>query len=88
MLSYSFPREIFSKIGLSSLRMYVQGQNLITITNYSGMDPEINLRNHVAGNDRVAGNANYVPGGDRQLGVDGGAYPAAKQYLVGLNLSF
>ena len=87
-VSYTFPRTMVSKIGLSSLRLYLQGQNLITITDYSGMDPEINLRNHIAGNDRVAGNANYVPGGDRQLGVDGGAYPASKQYLVGLNLTF
>jgi TonB-linked SusC/RagA family outer membrane protein len=87
-LSYTFPQTLISKVGLSGLRLYVQGQNLITITDYSGMDPEINLRSHVAGNDRVAGNANYVPGGDRQIGVDGGAYPTAKQYLVGLNLSF
>ena len=87
-VAYTFPRTLVSKIGLSSLRIYLQGQNLFTITDYSGMDPEINLRNHIAGNDRVAGNANYVPGGDRQLGVDGGAYPASKQYLVGLNLTF
>jgi TonB-dependent starch-binding outer membrane protein SusC len=87
-LSYTFPTTLVSKIGLTALRVYLQGQNLITVTNYSGMDPEINLRSHVAGNDRVAGNANYVPGGDRQIGVDGGAYPTSKQYLVGLNLSF
>ena len=87
-VAYTFPRTLVSKIGLSSLRVYLQGQNLFTITDYSGMDPEINLRNHIAGNDRVAGNANYVPGGDRQIGVDGGAYPASKQYLVGLNLTF
>jgi TonB-dependent starch-binding outer membrane protein SusC len=39
------------------------------------MDPEINLRTYTYGNDR-------------QIGVDGGSYPAAKQYLIGLNLSF
>jgi TonB-dependent starch-binding outer membrane protein SusC len=42
----------------------------------------------VSGNDRVAGSTTYVSSTDRQLGVDGGAYPAAKQYLVGLNLTF
>jgi hypothetical protein len=87
-VSYSFPQALVSKIGLSSLRVYVQGQNLITITNYSGMDPEINLRNHTIGNDRVAGTYSYTPGGDRQIGVDGGAYPVAKQYLIGLNVTF
>jgi hypothetical protein len=87
-ISYSFPSALISKIGLSTLRLYVQGQNLFTITDYSGMDPEINLRSHVAGNDRVTGNANYVQSNDRQIGVDGGVYPVAKQYLVGLNVSF
>ena len=86
--TYSLPQTLVSKIGLSSVRVYVQGQNLITLTNYSGMDPEINLRNYVSGNDRVAGTYSYTSGTDRQLGVDGGAYPAAKQYLVGLNLTF
>ncbi|HTF17032.1 MAG TPA: TonB-dependent receptor [Chryseolinea sp.] len=87
-LTYTLPKALISKAGLTSVRIYVQGQNLVTFTNYSGMDPEINLRNYVAGNDRVAGSFTYTSGGDRQLGVDGGAYPASKQYLVGLNLMF
>jgi hypothetical protein len=28
------------KIHLQNARIYVQGQNLLTITNYKGMDPE------------------------------------------------
>jgi TonB-linked SusC/RagA family outer membrane protein len=87
-VTYTLPKTLVSKAGLSSVRVYVQGQNLITLTGYSGMDPEINLRTYVAGNDRVAGTYSYTSGGDRQLGVDGGAYPAAKQYLVGVNLTF
>jgi len=87
-LTYTLPKALISKAGLNSVRVYIQGQNLITITKYSGMDPEINLRNYVAGNDRVAGTYSYTSGSDRQLGVDGGSYPAAKQYLVGLNLTF
>ncbi|HEY0769863.1 MAG TPA: TonB-dependent receptor, partial [Sphingobacteriaceae bacterium] len=74
-LGYTFPKSMISRIGFNTVRVYVQGQNLFTITEYSGMDPEINLRNYTAGNDR-------------QIGVDGGAYPTAKQYLVGLNLGF
>lgn len=74
-LGYSFPASMVSRIGFTNVRLYVQGQNLFTITKYSGMDPEINLRTYTAGNDR-------------QIGVDGGAYPTAKQYLVGLNLAF
>ena len=74
-LTYNLPKAWMSKIGFGSCRIYIQGQNLLTFTHYSGMDPEINLRNYSSGNDR-------------QIGVDGGAYPAAKQYLVGVNLSF
>ncbi len=74
-LTYTLPKEITSKVGLSAARIYVQGQNLMTLTKYSGLDPEINLRNYASGNDR-------------QIGVDGGAYPSAKQYIVGVNVSF
>ena len=74
-LTYSIPKAFATKLGLGPCRVYIQTQNLITLTKYSGMDPEINLRNYGAGNDR-------------QIGVDGGSYPASKQYIVGLNLSF
>ncbi|RRB13996.1 SusC/RagA family TonB-linked outer membrane protein [Larkinella knui] len=74
-LTYTLPTKLLSKLGLGQASVYVQGQNLATITKYSGMDPEINLRNYTAGNDR-------------QIGVDGGSYPVAKTLLLGLNLSF
>lgn len=74
-LTYNLPKVVTSKLGLGASRIYVQTQNLFTITKYSGMDPEVNLRN-------------YNTGSDRQIGVDGGAYPVAKQFIVGVNLSF
>ena len=39
-LGYTLPKEIFQKY-ISKLRVYVSGQNLVTITDYSGFDPEI-----------------------------------------------
>ncbi|KQR70226.1 TonB-dependent receptor [Pedobacter sp. Leaf176] len=39
-LSYSFPTKMISPIKAKNLRIYVQGQNLFTITNYDGYDPE------------------------------------------------
>lgn len=74
-LTYTLPQALMSRLRMGGASVYVQGQNLFTITKYSGMDPEINLRNYSAGNDR-------------QIGVDGGSYPVAKTVLVGLNLSF
>lgn len=38
--SYQFPTYLVNKINLQSLRLYLQGQNLLTITPYRGLDPE------------------------------------------------
>jgi TonB-dependent starch-binding outer membrane protein SusC len=40
-LSYTFPKTFLTKSKLENLRIYVQGQNLWTITKYKGMDPEV-----------------------------------------------
>jgi TonB-linked SusC/RagA family outer membrane protein len=39
-LGYTVPKNILSKVGLSSLRVYVSGNNLLTITKYKGLDPD------------------------------------------------
>lgn len=39
-LGYSFPSEILDKLNISKARLYVSGTNLITITDYTGYDPE------------------------------------------------
>ena len=68
----------FCKIWKSSpfqqLRLYVQAQNLFTITKYKGMDPE---------NGRaLRGEEPWV------TGVDVGNYPQPRTYLVGVNIKF
>lgn len=41
MLSYSMPRELLKKSGfIQGVKLYVQGQNLWTLTGFSGLDPE------------------------------------------------
>lgn len=42
ILGYTVPAETASRVGFKSARVYVQGQNLLTRTNYSGWDPEVN----------------------------------------------
>ncbi len=59
---------------LSALRLYVTGQNLFVITNYSGQDPEVNVNKAIDG----------VP----SLGIDYTAYPKARTILFGVNVSF
>jgi TonB-linked SusC/RagA family outer membrane protein len=75
-LTYSIPAGWIKKVGLGSAQVYVQGQNMFTLTKYTGLDPDINLRR--SGNDNQ----------DIHMGIDEGAYPVAKSYLVGLRLGF
>lgn len=44
-LSYALPSRMLSRIKLDDLSIYVSGQNLVTWTKYSGMDPEVSTRN-------------------------------------------
>lgn len=42
-IGYTIPSSIARKVGLSRARVYLQGQNMFTITNYSGPDPDIGI---------------------------------------------
>jgi len=48
-LGYTIPESVMSKVNIKSLRIYVQGVNLLTSTKYSGLDPEL------GGDDRAFG---------------------------------
>ncbi len=69
---YTFTNSLVSKIGVKSLRVYVSGQNLVTITKYQGLDPEVNFYD----NDNT------------KQGIDYGTYPAVRTFLAGLNVTF
>ncbi len=77
-LGYSLP---LSNMGVQWLRMakvYASVQNLLTITDYSGYDPEINNR----GNSTVGGDT------DLRLGMDLSSYPSARTFTFGVKLGF
>ncbi|SEG21522.1 SusC/RagA family TonB-linked outer membrane protein [Flavobacterium urumqiense] len=40
-VGYSLPSDVISKIGASKIRFYLTAENLLTITKYTGYDPEI-----------------------------------------------
>lgn len=40
-IGYTFPKSILNKINFNKLRIYAGVQNLFTVTNYSGYDPEV-----------------------------------------------
>lgn len=70
-IGYTFSDDSFAKY-FSRLRFYLSGQNLITITDYTGLDPEI---------ARVDTNANSA-------GIDIGRYPQPKSVIFGLEVTF
>jgi hypothetical protein len=69
---YTIPGNFSQKYGIASLRAFVSGTNLITLTKYTGYDPEVSSFN----------------GNDAQMGVDYNNYPTAKTYTFGINLTF
>ena len=46
-LGYTIPSRQLRKAGISSMRVYVSADNIWTLTNYSGPDPEVSTRNSV-----------------------------------------
>ena len=40
-VGYTLPEDLITKFGLQKLRLYVTGENLVTLTDYTGFDPEI-----------------------------------------------
>ena len=42
-LGYTIPKHITSKLELTNGRIYLSGHNLITLTKYSGFDPEVSI---------------------------------------------
>ncbi|WP_262246198.1 SusC/RagA family TonB-linked outer membrane protein [Parapedobacter soli] len=75
-LGYSMPNQLLSKAGLSALRIYGTVYNVMTLTGYSGIDPEINSNPNI-------NNSRYPT-----PGFDWGTYPRPRQFVIGLNASF
>ncbi|WP_188814302.1 SusC/RagA family TonB-linked outer membrane protein [Hymenobacter cavernae] len=76
-LGYTLPQSASRVLHTSSLRVYVSAQNLFTITNYSGLDPEIGYGRSYTDTPSAL-----------NRGVDLGNYPTSRTYLVGANIAF
>ena len=72
MLGYNLPQDLTRRFNIKNLRVFVSATNLVTITDYTGYDPETSAYNT----------------NDAQIGVDFSNYPQSKYYNIGLNLSF
>lgn len=69
-LGYNIPADKLGISGIRQARIYVSGQNLLTVTNYGGFDPEVNR----FGQDNIL------------RGFDVNAYPISKTFIIGLNI--
>jgi TonB-linked SusC/RagA family outer membrane protein len=58
--------------GINRARIYISANNLFTVTNYSGFDPEVNS----------------YGGSNTAIGVDNLVYPTAKTFLGGVQITF
>jgi TonB-linked SusC/RagA family outer membrane protein len=72
-LGYNVDSTILDKIGLSSARIYASVENLFTITDYTGFDPEATAS---------------VSNADADVGIDYNTYPINRSITFGLNVTF
>jgi TonB-dependent starch-binding outer membrane protein SusC len=79
VIGYTLPASVTQRYGVEKIRFYVQGQNLFTLTNYSGLDPDIGLANLTEG---------FASRRDLTIGLDNGRYPWSRTFLIGANIQF
>ena len=68
---YDLKRAI-KRLPIASFRLYFTGQNLLTVSKYDGMDPEVGY----------GGGVNWTSG------IDIGSYPSARSFIFGVNIKF
>ena len=71
-IGYNLPKELYTKYGISNIKIYTNAQNLLTFTKYKGYDPEVGSINQ-----------NVL-----LTGVDNGRYPSPIITTLGLNVNF
>ncbi len=73
-IGYSIPQSILKRAKITSARIYISGQNLLTFSKYAGWDPEVVRYRFNNGASNGASNAPYLP------------TPQSKSINVGINL--
>ena len=73
-LGYTFPKRLLQKVHIDNIRLYVNIQNLYTLTKYSGYDPEVG--------------ASTQDSTGLTFGVDNGRYPSPMTCSFGMNITF
>ncbi len=82
-LGYNIPLK--SK-AVQSIRLYAMGENLFTISGYSGWDPEVDTKGYENDNlVKYGGNAQAANAG---AGLDFNSYPSMRTFTIGISAKF
>ncbi len=82
-LGYGLPQALVAKAHLSTARIFVQAQNLVTFTKYKGLDPEVST--FTATTTNQGGTSQTA---NAAAGTDFLTYPQARTFTGGITLGF
>ncbi len=71
-LAYDLPEQLMKSLRMKKVKVYVTAQNPVTITKYSGFDPEVGS----FGMDNT------------RMGYDYGTYPSVRTFIFGASINF
>jgi hypothetical protein len=69
-LTYTLPKSLLSRVGIANANIYVQGNNLLVLTKFTGFDPEGN---------NLQGSVTLIP-------LSANLYPATRNYMLGVQI--
>ena len=90
-VGYTLPSRLFGD-KISKFRVYFSGQNLLTVTKYKGLDPEVGFYQPAGttvgfiGSGATTGNG--YPAVNFNTGIDFGVYPMPKSFIGGIQITF
>lgn len=77
-ITYNLPESVVTRWGLGYMKVYVGGQNLLTFTNYTGYDPDVNYTDPLNG----------TIGQNISRGIDNFTAPQPRIIMAGIKLGF
>ncbi len=69
-IGYNLPKDMLKKFKVNAIKIFISGNNIFTLTRYSGMNPDVSLFNSEAQN----------------MGADFGGYPNSKLWSIGFKI--
>ena len=81
-VGYTLPQDLTARAGMEQFRVYVSGQNLLTLTGYSGLDPEVGTNSGDAANNNIANDGLF------SRGFADAAWPHPRRFETGVQVTF